>query len=190
MKKYFSLLFMMTLALAFPGCSFSDKGNNGEEAATETYSQAVDVLNLIWENTSEEDRFPSFGGSQEEPVMDAPGSVDLADTDMLSYTLLVPEDLQANVVDAASLVHMMNGNTFTGAALKIEGADVKKAAEDVKDTVAGNQFVCGFPEQLAVITAGDYVLYAFGATENVENFKAAAQSKVEGAKVVWNQLLE
>ncbi|MCM1258879.1 MAG: hypothetical protein NC307_13625 [Roseburia sp.] len=190
MKKYFSILFLMALALAFWSCGFSDKEKDGEDTGSVSYSQAVDVLNLIWENTSEDDRFPSFGGSQDNPVMDAPGSVDLGDTDMLSYTLLVPEDLQGNVTDAASLVHMMNGNTFTGAALKIEGTDVKKAADAVKDTVAGNQFVCGFPEQLVVVTAGDYVFYAFGATEIVEKFKATAESKVEGAKVVWNQLLE
>ena len=190
MKKYFTILFLTAVLLSFPGCGSSGQENSGEDTASVSYSQAVDILNLIWDNTSEDDRFPSFGGSQEDPVMDAPGSVDLTDTNMLSYTLLVPEDLRENVTDAASLVHMMNGNSFTGAALKIEGTDVNKAADTIKDTVAGNQFVCGFPEQLVVVTAGDYVFYAFGATDIVENFKATAESKVEGAKVVWNQLLE
>ena len=122
--------------------------------------------------------------------MDAPGTVDRGDTNLLSYTLLVPEDLQESVTDAASLVHMMNGNTFTGAALKIQGTEVEKAAENVRDTVAGNQSVCGFPERLTAITAGDYILYAFGSEENVTSFQSIAESKVEGAKVIYNQLLE
>lgn len=189
MKRNFTILILLVLTLAFFGCGFSDKENADKDAAV-SYEKAVDILNLIWENIPEEERFPSFGGSQEEPVMDAPGSVDMADSDMLSYTLLVPGDLQGNVTDAASLVHMMNGNTFTGAALKIQGTEVEKAAENVRDTVAGNQFVCGFPERLTVITAGDYILYAFGSEENVTSFQSIAEAKVEGAKVIYNQLLE
>jgi hypothetical protein len=187
MKKKFAILILSVLTLAFIGC-FSDK-NDGENSKV-SYEQAVDILNLIWENTPEEEKFPSYGGNSSDPVMDAPGTVDRGDTNLLSYTLLVPEDLQESVTDAASLVHMMNGNTFTGAALKIQGTEVEKAAENVRDTVAGNQFVCGFPERLTVITAGDYILYAFGSEENVTSFQSIAESKVEGAKVIYNQLLE
>lgn len=189
MKKFFGNLILTTLALTLMGCGFSDKGNAGKGQGA-SYEQAVDILNLIWENTPEEEKFPSYGGNSSDPVMDAPGTVDRGDTNLLSYTLLVPEDLQESVTDAASLVHMMNGNTFTGAALKIQGTEVEKAAENVRDTVAGNQFVCGFPERLTVITAGDYILNAFGSEENVTSFQSIAESKVEGAKVIYNQLLE
>lgn len=190
MKKIFSLLVLAAMMLFSQGCGVLQKGDGAGDASSESYSQSVDILNVIWENTSEDDRFPCFGGSQEEPVMDAPGSVDVTDSNMISYTLLVPEDLQENVTDAASLVHMMNGNTFTGAALKIQGTEVEKAAENVKDSIVGNQFVCGFSERLTVMTAGDYILYAFGSEENITSFQSIAESKVNGVKVIYNQFLE
>ena len=98
MKKFFGNLILTTLALTLMGCGFSDKGNAGKGQGA-SYEQAVDILNLIWENTPEEEKFPSYGGNSSDPVMDAPGTVDRGDTNLLSYTLLVPEDLQESVTD-------------------------------------------------------------------------------------------
>ena len=47
--------------------------------------------------------------------MDAPGKFDISKTEELGITLGLPEDLWDDIDDAASMVHMMNANTFTGA---------------------------------------------------------------------------
>lgn len=188
MKKMLAVLLAMALLLF--GCGVSgDKGADAPEKGEE-YADAVSVLNEIWDNTPQEQRFSAFGGSQDAPVADAPGAVDPADGDMLVHTLLIPEDIRENVADAASLVHMMNANTFTGAAVRLKEADPETEAEGLRDHILKHQFMCGFPERLVIFTAGDYLVYAFGGEENITNFKTAILDHVEGANLVTDQPLE
>lgn len=156
-----------------------------------SYADSLEVMKLIWDGFDEDGKFPSYGGSDlENPVMDAPGSFDVSDTDALTATLIVPQSLHDSIDDAASLINMMNANNFTGAAIRVKGTEPSAAAEEIKKSVTGNQFMCGFPEKLVVITAGDYVVYAFGLEDTVNGFKEAAQKKLEGAKVVCEQRME
>lgn len=176
----------------------SESQSNGTENNTQpggdgvqTGNDALSLLNSIWSNFPEDNKFPCFGGNQtEDPIQDAAGKFDVTNTDGLTYTLLIPTDVQANVDDAASLIHMMNANTFTGAVVHVTNGDAAGAAEKIKETVSTNQFVCGFPQKLAVLTAGDYVLYAFGAEELIDSFAKLAKEQVDGATEVYNGSLE
>lgn len=219
MRKFKSLIatvLIIGVAAAFAGCGNNDKSSQssvdksttaadkdeettaaddkGTEAGGEntgSYADSLDILKLIWDNYGENDKFACYGGSNlEDPVMDAPGSFDLSAKDALSATLLVPEALQGSIDNAASLVHMMNANSFTGAALHLKDKDVKEAADEMKDAIMNNQFMCGFPEKLVIITTGDYVVYAFGSEDIIDNFKKIAEEKVEGASVVCDQPME
>ena len=118
--------------------------------------------------------------------MDAPGKFDITKTEELNLVLGLPESEAANIEDAASMVHMMNANTFTGAAYRLkDGTDTEQFAEAVKDNILARQWMCGQPDTLVIIDAGGgYVVTAFGEAEIMELFKTNALSALTGAEVI------
>ena len=75
----------------------------------------------------------------------------------------------AAVDEAASLVHMMNANTFTAAAYHATG-DTAELAQQLRDNIMHRQWMCGFPDKLVVAEVGEYVVTVFGANELVDTF--------------------
>ena len=76
---------------------------------------ALSLLTSVWSTYSEDDKFPAAGGDAEHSVDDAPGSFDVLNADSLTYQLTFPSADVSLIDGAASLVHMMNLNTFTAA---------------------------------------------------------------------------
>lgn len=177
MKKITALILAMLLVFSFAGCASKPAASSSE--AVPAYASSLEVFNAMWEKV--ETKFPVFGGKQDEnAVMDAPGKYDMADKDGLSYLLLIPESVQANIDDVASMVHMMNANTFTGAVLHLKAGTAADAAKDIESAVMGNQFMCGFPEKLVILSVGDYVFYAFGNGEAVDSVVNSAKANLKG----------
>ncbi len=76
----------------------------------------------------------------------APGSFDVSNADGLGYLLTFPTDDASLLDSAASLVHMMNLNTFTcGAFHAADAQDVTKLTDDLHTTVQAKHWMCGFP---------------------------------------------
>ena len=98
---------------------------------------------------------------------DAPGVFDLKDRALVDSELGLPET--AAVDEAASLVHMMNANTFTAAAYHATG-DTAELAQQLRDNIMQRQWMCGFPDKLVVAEVGEYVVTVFGADELVDTF--------------------
>lgn len=154
-----------------------------------SFADATGILTAMWDGYDDE-KFPCYGGDINNPVDGAPGAADISSTDTFNYVLYVPESLQGEVTEAATLIHYMNANTFTSAALKVSSSDVNKFVSDLKDAIFNTQFVCGIPEKLVIATAGDYVIYAFGAEDCVAPFENSVTKNIEGAKVEVSQLFE
>ncbi len=163
----------------------SDEDEDADEVVIED-TDAVTVLQNIWDEMAEEGKFPCFGGSIESSVDGAPGEVATSDENMLTNTLLVPEDVQGSAVEVASLVHMMNTNTFTGASIKLDGISASDAADKIKDNFMNTQFVCGIPEKISIAVYGDYVVYAYGDGVIVDDFMSGI-SALNGAEIVVDQ---
>lgn len=173
------ILAVVTLAL-LAACA----GGNTNET-TSSYTDALEVLTTVWATYEDENKFAIAGGDMENAVMDAPGKFDITKTEELDASLALPASQTANIEDAASLVHMMNANTFTGAAYRLkEGTDVKAFSDEFKSLLDGRQWMCGFPEKFVVISTGNYVVTAFGNGEIIETFKAKATTALENAEVV------
>ena len=85
--------------------------------------------------------------------------------------------------DAASLQHGMNVNNFSAIAYHlVEGADMQKLMDDIKTKTMNNQWLCGHPDRLIMITIGDeYLVTAYGNGEVIENFKAKVLSLYDNA---------
>ena len=187
MKKVFLICAMVLLISALSGCGGSQDQTEGGQGSQESkYADSLDVLNQIVAVYSEGDLFGMYGGNQDNAVMDGPGKFDISKTEELTFSLGLPESQIPSIDDAASMVHMMNANTFTGAAYHLkEGTDVDSFADEVKESIMNTQWVCGFPDTLLIINAGGgYVITAYGEAEIMDTFKANVQSALEGAKIV------
>lgn len=160
-------------------------GETGTDSSESISSPEADLLNSIYTSFAEDQKFPIGGGDSANLVMDAPGAFDITNVEELESSLGFPSSQAANIDGAASMIHMMNANTFTGAAYHlIGGADADAFAEAVKETVLAKQWICGMPDTLVILSADGYIITAYGNAELIENFKTTALSAISGSEVI------
>lgn len=160
-------------------------GETGTDSSESISSPEADLLNSIYTSFAEDQKFPIGGGDSANLVMDAPGAFDITNVEELESSLGFPSSQAANIDGAASMIHMMNANTFTGAAYHlIDGADADAFAEAVKETVLAKQWICGMPDTLVILSADGYIITAYGNAELIENFKTTALSAISGSEVI------
>ena len=191
MKKILALLLAAVMVLSMAAC-----GNNANTdetqatEATETAASALEILETIWAKYGEDEKFAIIGGNMESAVDGAPGNYDMAYAENLTYNLLVPADQLASVDQAATMIHMMNANTFTGGVVHLaEGTDVAAFASAMRDAIQGNQWMCGFPETLVIATIGNYVLVAFGVNDAMNPFQTHFAEAYPNANVLFNEAI-
>lgn len=169
--------------------SLSETETAAEETGTDSSesisSPEAALLSSIYNAFAEDQKFPIGGGDSANLVMDAPGAFDITNVEELESSLGFPSSQAANIDGAASMIHMMNANTFTGAAYHlIDGADADAFAEAVKETVLAKQWICGMPDTLVILSADGYIITAYGNAELIENFKTTALSAISGSEVI------
>ena len=139
---------------------------------------------------SEDDKFPAAGGDAEHSVDGAPGSFDVSNADNLTYQLTFPSADVSLIDGAASLVHMMNLNTFTCGAFHVSDAgNVSTVAADIRSAVQGKQWMCGFPERLVILTSGQYVVSVYGNESLVNTFRDKFVAAHSGASTVYDEAI-
>ena len=166
MKKFISLVLAAALAFSLVACG-SKTDDKGDQPYTP--ASALDLLEKVWSTYTEDEKFPTSGGdySEANSKEDAPGVYDLSDRAAVDSALGLPET--AKVDQAASLVHMMNANTFTAAAYHCTD-DPAALATQLRDNIQQRQWMCGFPDKVAVIVVGEYVVSVFGTEDLVDQF--------------------
>ena len=176
MKKISALILTLVMVFSLAACgSEAQKPDSAPEVAV---GSAEELLNSVWNSVSEDQKFPVMGGDMDNMQENMAGKFDMGNMDAVTSVLHISEETAASVSEAATLVHAMNANTFTGVAVKLnEGVNAEKFINAVKADVEGTQWMCGFPEYLVVYTLGDYVVYAIGAAELTTGvFKSAIES--------------
>lgn len=167
---------------------------NGEtpvepEAPEVTITDALELLTNVWNNYPEDQKFAIAGGMD---TMNAPGKYEVSGNGELMDNMLgFPKDSEALIDDAASMMHMMNANTFTSAAYRLVNAD--DAADlmlKIKDNIMARQWICGFPDKMLVASVGNYVISAFGKEETMESFKTNLAAVYPDSKVVYEETIE
>ncbi len=184
-KKLMSVVLAAAMVFSLVGCGNKEAK---EETVIKTAVESSDeLLNKVWDTFGEDQKFPAMGGDFSNPVDNAAGIFNIADTETLTYMLYIPADNVAMIDEAASLIHAMNTNTFTGAAFHLaDPANADALVQALKDNITTTQWMCGFPDKLAIFTVnGEYVVSAFGNAEIMENFKTKlAEVYGEGAVLV------
>ena len=162
----------------------SSAENTDSEPVGSSYSDAVAVLDAVWAAYPESDKFPLMGGSTDVAIDydGKPGPFTLTLTDEMKNSLKVTDSILPQIKTAASMIHMMNANTFTCAAFEVDG-DINAFSTALVDSVNSTQWMCGIPETVMTIKVGNYLIMAFGNGEVMEKFKTAATA-IDGASIV------
>lgn len=161
-----------------------------EDKPAAAVDDALTILNAIWNTYSDEEKFPAAGGDSEHAVDGAPGSFDVSNADSLSYLLTFPADDASLIDSAASLVHMMNLNTFTCGAFHVADANnVAKLADDLRTTIQAKHWMCGFPDKLVIVTVGQSVFSVYGNEELVNTFRDKLLASYPTAAAVYDEAI-
>ncbi len=197
MKKFTAVILALIVTVSFAACgkkadtaTTTENTTVEQTTATQTnnIADALALLTTVWNSYAEDDKFPVSGGDSSAPVMNAPAKFSISDAAALNSTLGLPESSAAKIDDAASLVHMMNANTFTcGAFHAANSSDAADLATAIKENTMARQWMCGFPDKLVVVTIDDYVVSFFGAEDLTSTFKDKLVSAYPDAAVVCDQ---
>lgn len=187
MKKLTALTLALTMVLSlFAGCAKAEPAET--QAPVEMPGSALEILETVWGKYAEEEKFSIIGGNIEANIMDAPGSYDMTYAENMTWNLLVPADQIANITEAASMIHMMNANTFTCGVFKLRGISAADFGAAMKDAVLNNQWMCGFPETLLIRNFSDaYVLVAFGVNDAMTPFEKHLSEAYPGMETITNE---
>lgn len=187
MKRFVALALAMTMAVSFTACGNDKGGQQAGEVQQVEITDSTELLTKAWEVYPGE-KFAAMGGGYDNSVADVPGSINHADAETMDALLGMPADAGKYVHDAASLIHMMNANTFTAGAYRMNSAEnVQEFADLMKEALMSRQWMCGIPEKLVIVSVGsDYVVTVVGAADLLDNFKSALD-EVYGAVVLYEE---
>lgn len=184
MKKLLAIILAAIMVLSFAACGNNEEpsGENGEE--TVTVGSALEILETVWGQFGEDEKFFVMGGDYDNMVDGAPGAV--SNADFLAGVLYVPAETE--VLEAAALVHGMNLNNFTCGAYKV--SDAAAFAETMHSSIAGVQWICGMPEKLVVATLGsEYAVVMFGVNDAVNPFEEKLSAAYPAAEIVYSEAI-
>ncbi len=191
MKKIVTICLSMALALLLlAGCGNSQSQTPATtEPAVTGPASALEILETVWGQYAEEEKFSIIGGNMEANIMGQPGNYDLAYAENMTYNLLVPADQIENISEAASMIHMMNANTFTCGAFQLkEGVSAADFASAMEAAVQGNMWMCGFPERLIITGIGDsFVVVAFGVGDVMTPYAEHLAAAYPGASTLCDE---
>ncbi len=199
-KSFFSMMLCIIVATALVGCGKngatngtggSEDGASVEEVPAVEVADAAELLTNVWNTYEEADKFPIGGGDYENMTADVPGKFDVTKAEDMDSMLGFPAGSAEQIDDAASMLHMMNANTFTAGAYHIsDSGEVQAVADALKDNIVNRQWICGFPDTLIVASVGnEYVVSAFGNAEIIETFKTKLQAEYEMTEILHEENL-
>lgn len=190
MKKVLSVLMVLSMLVALTACGGKAVEETTGAPGQEMPASALEVLETVWNDYAQDEKFAVIGGSMTAPVDGAPGNYDITDEN-ITYNLLIPADQLANVTEAASMIHMMNANTFTCGVFKLaEGVTAADFGEAMRQSIQNNQWVCGFPDSVLIAGFGDtYVLAAFGVSDAMGPFETHLNAVYPGFEILANEAI-
>ena len=184
MKRTLSLMLALVMAVSLMACGKKDDGN--------AYVPAVSLalLTKVWDSYTDDEKLPAAGGDYETSVDDAPGAFDPSNADNLNFLLTVPTEDASLIDDAASLMHMMNANTFTCGAFRLkDAADADAVCTAIRDGLNSKQWMCGFPDKMVIAKVSGCIVSVYGAEDLVNTFRDKLTAAYENAEIVYDEAI-
>ena len=145
----------------------------------------MEILEKVWSKYSNDEKFPATGGSEKQMKEDMPGKFDVSDAEALDFELGFPKAQASEIDDAASLMHMLNQNSFSCGVYHVkDSANVEALAGKIKENILARQWMCGFPEKLVILSVGNYIVSVFGAAELTDTFTAKLSAEYSLTKLL------
>lgn len=200
MKRFF--LFCLTGLMMVSILACGNQTNNQTNLTSESTDQttasnnipdAVSLLTTVWNSYQEDEKFSVIGGdfSEENQNMNGPGKYSLEDGAALDSALGFPADSITKIDDAASLVHMMNANTFTCGAFHVaDSNDLTSITTSIKENILNRQWMCGFPDKLVIVSVDDYIVSMFGDTQLIDTFKQKLTTAYSSVEVICEEPIQ
>lgn len=191
-RKALLLLCIPALCL-LPACSSSSSSSsdNSSEQESVSYSSAQELLQACWDADTGDK--PSILGGYGEAVSESePMAVDLEANDLsgVSATFAIPESVLNQSTSAASAMNAMMANYFTAVALQLEdGVNVSEAASEIYNSLMNNQWLCGSPEEVEIITWNQYIIAGYGLKDTLEPFMKAALKLLPGSNLEYQAII-
>lgn len=187
MKRIIAVVMAALLMFAFAAC--------GEKAPEVEALNPLDVLNTVWASYGESEKFAAGGGdmlTEATTSWEGPAAFGVTGdaVEALGATLHFPTASASKITDAASLMHAMNANTFTCGVFKVANVDEMDAlVTEIKTTIDGTQWMCGFPEKVLIAKTGDTIVSAVGNTDLIDTFNAKLTAAYASTTVVINEAI-
>ena len=187
MKKIIALALAAALLLSFTSCTKQNGTGTSSGALKGQPQNALEILEKVWSKYSADEKFSATGGSEKHMKEDKPGKFDVSDAEALDFELGFPKANASEIDDAASLMHMLNQNSFSCGVYHVkDSANVEALAGKIKENILARQWMCGFPEKLVILTVGDYIVSVFGAKELTDTFTAKLSAEYSSAKQLFD----
>jgi len=187
MKKIVSILLIAILALSMTACGGKDDAKAPVEVA-----DSQELLQNIWDTYKDDEKFAVIGGDMnpDNTKDNGPGKFGIEDTEILDAVLGFPAGMVEKIDDAASIMHMMNANSFTcGAYRVVDQADVEALSDAIKENIQNRQWMCGFPDELVIVSVDNYIIAFFGVNDITDNFQNKLNDVYPGANVICEESL-
>lgn len=201
MKKKLAVILVTCMMLSLVGCGNKDNTSEIENGASEAVTQesteamseatigsAIEILDTVWGNYAEADKFPVGGGDSANQNFEGPGAFDVTNAEELDVTLGFPAAQAEKIDDAASMMNAMMANNFTAGVYHVKDtSDVQTVADALKENIMSKQWMCGMPEKVVIIAVDDYVISAFGLSDSIDMFKTKLMQNYDTATVMYEE---
>ena len=187
MKRIIAVIMAALLMFAFAAC--------GEKTPEIEALNPLEVLNTVWASYAEDEKFAAAGGdllSEATTNWEGPAAFGVTGdaVEALEATLHFPAASAAKLTDAASFMHAMNANTFTCGAFKVaDTAEMDALVTEIKTTIDGTQWMCGFPEKVLIAKTGDLIIACVGNTDLIDTFNTKLTTAYASTTVVINEAI-
>lgn len=198
MKKRLLLLLCCTfLMTVFTACGKTED-NTKDDSMQETVQEddidvadCTELLSKVWDSYDEDQQFAITGGDYDNMAEGSAGAVNVENAENLDILFGMPAQGADMVDEGASIIHMMNANTFTAAAYHLKDSATQQSIADLlKDNIMNRQWMCGFPDTLLIASVGDeYIISAYGEAGNMEVFKEKLLGQYGSADVIYEESL-
>ncbi len=208
MKKFIRMLcLVMVAALLFPGCrsnvpqetdgSITPSDDASTNASLDQNDQqnpqgqnsSVVILQKVWDQFGEEERFSTFGGDVELGITDNPGALNIQNVEELVARYQFPESQLGAIAEAGSMIHMMNSNLFTAAVVKLSAdGDMKRLHEAWRDSIQQTRWIYKQPDKLLLADVdGTHMLMVYGNVDLMKAFSDKLMQQYPETKVLYEQ---